>query len=97
MISLANEVVYFQEEGYFKANSLNEIAQLLGDNQKMRVKRCSMEDIPRKLNTFPKDNNQNQRIYSERVKDLDYISGWLLSYICLEITNNLLFFLEEFT
>ena len=53
MISLAKEVVYFQREGYFKANSLNEIAELLGDNQKMSVKRCSMEDIPRKLNTFP--------------------------------------------
>jgi len=54
MISLVNEVVYFSsQEGYFKAKSLNEIAQLLGDKQKMRVKRCSMEDIPRKLNTFP--------------------------------------------
>ena len=54
MISLANEVVYFSSpEGYFKANSLNGIAQLLGDEQKMSVKRCSMEDIPRKLNTFP--------------------------------------------
>ena len=61
MISLANEVVYFSsQEGYFKANSLNEIAQLLGDNQKMRVKRCSMEDIPRKLNTFPNITTKNQ-------------------------------------
>jgi hypothetical protein len=61
MISLSNEVVYFSsQEGYFKANSLNEIAQLLGDNQKMRVKRCSMEDIPRKLNTFPNITTKNQ-------------------------------------
>ena len=60
MISLSNEVVYFQLEGYLKANSLNEIAQLLGDKQKMRVKRCSMEDIPRKLNTFPNITTKNQ-------------------------------------
>jgi hypothetical protein len=54
MISLSNEVVYFSShEGYFKARNLNEIAHLLGDEQKMNVKRCSMEDIPRKLNTFP--------------------------------------------
>ena len=43
MISTPYEVVYFQDENYFKANSLNEIAQLLGDNQKMSLKRCSME------------------------------------------------------
>jgi hypothetical protein len=61
MISLDNEVVYFSsQEGYFKANSLNEIAQLLGDNQKMRVKRCSMEDIPRKLNTFHRVTTKNR-------------------------------------
>ena len=60
MISLANEVVYFQREGYFKADSLNDIAELLGDNQKMRVKRCSMEDIPRKLNTFPNVTTKNR-------------------------------------
>lgn len=61
MIPLANEVVYFSShEGYFKANSLNEIAQLLGDNQEMRVKRCSMEDIPRKLNTFPNITTKNR-------------------------------------
>jgi len=61
MISLANEVVYFSsQEGYFKANSLNELAQLLGDEQKMRIKRCSMEDIPRKLNTFPNITTKNR-------------------------------------
>jgi hypothetical protein len=60
MISLANEVVYFQREGYFKSNSLNEIAQILGDKQKMNVKRCSMEDIPRKLNTFPNITTKNR-------------------------------------
>ena len=60
MISLVNEVVYFQQDGYFKAKSLNEIAQLLGDKQKMSVKRCSMEDLPRKLNTFPKVTTKNR-------------------------------------
>ena len=60
MISTPYEVVYFQDENYFKANSLNEIAQLLGDNQKMSIKRCSMRDIPRKLNTFPSITTKNQ-------------------------------------
>ena len=68
MISLPNEVVYFQDEGYFKANSLNEIAQLLGDNQKMSIKRCSMEDIPRKLNTFPNITTKNQGYIPNGVK-----------------------------
>ncbi len=62
-ISLVNEVVYFQQDGYFKAKSLNEIAQLLGDKQKMSVKRCSMEDLPRKLNTFPKVTTKTEDIF----------------------------------
>ena len=53
MTGRLGEVVYFSsQEGYFKADSLNIVARLLGDTQKMQVKKCSMRDIPRKLNTF---------------------------------------------
>ena len=82
MISLANEVVYFSSpEGYFKANSLNGIAQLLGDNQKMNVKRCSMEDIPRKLNTFPNITPKIKDIFQTVPKFGSYLRMVVIIYL----------------
>lgn len=53
MISIQNKPQEFEGLGVYKADSLKTIAQLLQDNQNMHVKRCSMVDVPRKLQHFP--------------------------------------------
>jgi hypothetical protein len=54
MISLAKEDVYFKpQEGYYKAKDLEDIAKILELDQVMKVHKCTIAEIPRKLQRFP--------------------------------------------